>query len=958
MEIDKKALDNFIQSWSDKGDEVADKVTYWNTLLRILGVSQTDLDSASYIEFEKKINLKQTKFHGFVDGYIPSTKVLIEQKSYGVDLGKAEIRPNGGDKTPITPLEQAKRYDDFLPQNEKARFYVLSNFAEIWIYDRRTNLDAEPIKLTLTDLKQHIHILDFLVKQDSAKEEQLRVEKEVSVEAGELVSKIYNEVETLFANTKLDEETINKSINMLCVRLVFCLYAEDAGLFEEEALYDYLEPIEPSKMGKALRDLFKILDTNKEDRLLEDPFFETDNPELARFPYVNGGLFSGDDIIIPPFTQDLKDLLLDKASKGFNWSNISPTIFGAIFESTLNPETRRQGGMHYTSLENIHKVIDPLFLDDLKQELTEIKTKYSQTKRLTKRQQEALEKDVDAFQDKLSKLTFFDPACGSGNFLTETYLSLRELENEAVYLKTNGQIMLETGISAKYIKVSIQQFYGIEINDFAVSVAKTALWIAEDKMMKKTQSLISGAKWDFLPLKTYTHIHEGNALRIDWDKVINDDPTQPNIKVTYIIGNPPFIGASKMSVEQKKEAIDIFGKRPRTRSIDYVGAWYYKAAEYIQNTRTECAFVSTNSITQGEQVAPLWSVLLNKYNIHINFAYRTFIWTSEAKNTANVYCVIIGFSTVAKEDKFIFVNDKKVLAKNINSYLIDAPDILIENHSKPISNGVLRLTAGNKPSDGGNLLLSKEERDQLIQKNPALDSIIKPYLTARDFLHNVHDRYCLWLRDVSPSVYSNNSFIRNRLELVKEFREKSSAKPTRAKAEVPYLFFSAPQTEDNYLCIPEISSDRRKYIPIGFLDNKTIASNKLLIVPNAQLYDFGILSSIVHMAWVKTIAGRLGVDFQYSGSIVYNTFPWPEISDEQKQEISNTAQKILDVREKYTDRSLAEMYDPLFMPVDLIKACKDNDNAVMKAYNFDTKLNEDQILAKLFELYKKQTENN
>ena len=764
--------------------------------------------------------------------------------------------------------------------------------------------------------------------------EHLEKEKQVSLSAGELVGKIYDELLKQYKDP--NNEHSQKSINQLCVRIVFCLYAEDAGIFGKRNMFhDYLEQFDVRQMRQALIKLFKVLDTKEEDR---DPYLADDDPKLAEFPYVNGGMFSNEDIEIPSFTDELRSLLLSKASDEFDWSEISPTIFGAVFESTLNPETRRQGGMHYTSVENIHKVIDPLFLNDLKNELNEIK----KTKQLA-----TLKKKARKFQEKLANLTFFDPACGSGNFLTETYLQLRKLENEAIKLIYPNP-SLDVGQAKDIIKVSIQQFYGIEINDFAVSVAKTALWIAESQMLEETKDIFY-ADWDFLPLKTYTHIHEGNALTMDWNNVI------PNYACHYIMGNPPFIGASMMNKEQKEEAVSIFGKRPRTRSIDYVGAWYYKAAKFIQGTEIKCAFVSTNSITEGEQVQPMWSELYNKYHIIINFAYKTFIWTTEAKSKAAVHCVIIGFSLLDNRNKIIFYDDTKECVNQINSYLLDAPNVLVRNRSKPLNKNTLKMTKGNQPSDGGNLLLTIDEKNRVIKKYPDLKEVIKLYLTARDYLHNNNERFCLWFKDKDVTNY-NNPFVKRRLELVKQFREKSSARPTREKAQTPYLFFSTPQTNENYLCVPEISSERRRYIPIGFLTGDVIASNKLLIVLGAKLYDLGILESNVHMAWVRTVAGRLKSDYQYSSSVVYNTFPWPTPTDKQKAKIEKTAQAILDARALYPDSSLADLYDPLTMPKELLKAHQDNDRAVMEAYGLSVKgTTESDAVAHLFKMYEKLT---
>ena len=677
-----------------------------------------------------------------------------------------------------------------------------------------------------------------------------------------------------------------------------------------------------------------MLDQRLEDR---DPYLDED---LAAFPYVDGGLFGERGVEVPRLDGEVLKIVLEEMAEGFDWSGISPTIFGAVFESTLNPETRRGGGMHYTSIENIHRVIDPLFLDRLRAELDEILAAPAGGRRTQR---------LRNYQQRIAGLTFLDPACGSGNFLTETYLSLRRLENRVIGELAHGQISFAEGEFTP-IQVSIGQFYGIEVNDFAVSVARTALWIAEAQMMKETRAIVQIYE-DVLPLKDYNHIVEGNALRLDWGEVV------PRDRLNYIMGNPPFVGASMMTKAQKDEAVAIFGKIPRANSIDYVGAWYHKAARMIHDTETRAAFVSTNSITQGEQVAPLWGKLLGEYNVHIDFAWRTFVWNSEATDNAHVHCVIVGFSHGpskggvlydAKKDGAVAVTN----AKNINGYLMDAPNVLIVNRGKPICDAP-PVTYGNKPADGGNLLLSQEEKNALINHDPKIAPCIRRYIGSRDFINNDEARYCLWLKDVSANVYSHNREIMRRLEAVRQMRLASSAAPTRALADVPYRFFSTPQPEGPCLCIPEVSSERRRYIPMGPLPEGAIASNKLLILPGAGLYHFGILISAVHMAWTRAICGRLKSDYQYSGAIVYNNFPWPEATPAQREKIEKTAQAILDARTLYPDSSLANLYGRLTMPEPLQKAHRANDAAVRAAYGFDKDLSEEEVVARLMGMYER-----
>lgn len=948
MKINTKAIKEFTQTWQNQGSEVADKVTYWNSLLEILGVPKAQIDNKTYIEYEKPIKLnKNQKFHGSIDAYIPSTRVLIEQKSNGVDLSKPEERPNGGHTEKITPFQQAKRYNDNLGTNERADYLVLSNFSQIIFYDVRESYDVDPVTIDIKDLEKYIYLLSFLVKRDNSK--QLKKEKKISIDAGNLVRKIYNELLDIFKQyDQVDDSKIKHSINTLCVRLVFCLYAEDARLFgEKEQFYNYLKPIAPNKMGLALKRLFKVLNTPEPDRTKNDPFWETENPELAGFKYVNGGLFADEDIIIPPFTDDLKEIVLEEASRQFDWSSISPTIFGAVFESTLNPKTRRSGGMHYTSIENIHKVIDPLFLDDLTQELESIK----QYKNKSTIKKKALE-----FQDKLSKLTFLDPACGSGNFLTETFLSLRRLENEAIRLETGGESVLDVGQAEDWIKVSIQQFYGIEINDFAVSVAKTALWIAEDQMMKETQNLIYAPGWNFLPLHTYTKIHEGNALQMDWNKVI------PNYACHFIIGNPPFIGLTALPARdkelKKQQTADmnlIFKNLPKHGKLDYVTAWYEKAADMMQGTNIKAAFVSTSSITQGEQVAILWKHLVEKKNLQIIFAYRSFIWNNEAKDTAKVHCVIVGF-TCGKYNgtKLLFEDDSVKSAKHINGYLIDYDDIYVKSRKIIPPYNMPRMEKGSQALDGGGLILKPKEYTEFVKNYPDLKDLIHPYIGANELL-NKKDRYCFWLKGVDPKRFINNKIIRERLEKVVNTRKKSPTKSVYETAEeTPYLFSQIRQPDVDYIAIPRMSSSTRKYVPIGFLNKDIIASDQLNVIPSTDLWIFSVLMSSVHMAWVNVVTGRLGNGIRYSPAI-YANFPWLDFTDQQKEELNKTGQAILDARKLYPDDSLAVLYEPFGMPPELLKAHKANNKLVLKLYDLPTNATESDIITCLFKMYDQAT---
>ncbi len=908
----RTAAKAFAEYWKDKGYEKGECQPFWLSLLRdVLGVESPE----KYITFEDQVHLDHTSF---IDGYIPETKVLIEQKGLGKNLRKPIKQSDG---SLLTPFQQAKRYSAELPFSRRPRWIVTSNFSEFLVYDME-NPNAEPEQILLKNLDKEYYRLDFLVDRGN---ENVKREMEISIKAGEIVGKLYDALRKQYVNP--DDENSLKSLNMLCVRLVFCFYAEDAGVFGKHLMFhDYLKDFDARHFRNALIDLFKILNTKIEDR---DPYVDD---ELAKFPYVNGGLFAEENIEIPQFTDEIRELILQNASEDFDWSEISPTIFGALFESTLNPETRRSGGMHYTSIENIHKVIDPLFLDDLKSELEDIK----QLKQLN------VQKDrLSKYCDKLSTLKFLDPACGSGNFLTETYISLRKLENEAISIINQHQIIFDTG---DIIKVKISQFYGIEINDFAVTVAKTALWIAESQMIKETEDIVH-TTIDFLPLTTNAYIVEGNALRIDWETVV------PKNELNYIMGNPPFIGGMMMSREQKSQMTEVFNNIKGVGELDYVCAWYMKATDYIQNTNIKVAFVSTNSICQGQQAVTLWEPIMKK-GVKINFAHRTFIWDSEANIKAHVHCVIVGFSTTDSKKKIIFDNDKYKIVENINSYLAEAPDIFIQSVSKPLCD-VPPMRFGSMPRDGGGFVLSSEEKTEMIAKEPLSEKWIHPYIGATEFINN-RERYCLWLVGANPSEVKKCPSVMKRIEFIRDFRASSKAAGTRKFAKTPMTFCQIAQPDTNYIIVPKTSSGRRRYVPLGFMDKETIASDLVFLIPEGTLYNFGILMSNVHNAWMRTVCGRLKSDYRYSKDIVYNNFPWPNPTDEQKAKIEQTAQAILDARALYPDCSLADLYDELTMPGELRKAHQANDKAVMQAYGFDYKtMTESECVAELMKMYQK-----
>ncbi len=954
------AAAEFAVRWQGRGYEKGDSQVFWTELLtEVFGIE----NPSSFIRYEEQVKVDKTNF---IDGHIPSTKVLIEQKSLGKDLRKGISQSDG---SLLNPFQQAKRYAAELPYSQRPRWIVTCNFEEFLVYDMERP-HSEPEQIFLKDLGKEYYRLSFLV---DARSEHLSKEMQVSMQAGEIVGKIYD---ALLEQYNDNSPEALRWLNILCVRIVFCLYAEDAGVFAHDQFHNYLASYEAKDLQQALLNLFDILNKPEEKR---SKYLQAD---LKAFPYTNGGLFE-EEIEIPQFTEQLKQTLLHHASYDFDWSEISPTIFGAVFESTLNPATRRSGGMHYTSIENIHKVIDPLFLNDLRRELDEILEEKIEKQRVRK---------LEAYQDKLASLTFLDPACGSGNFLTETYLSLRRLENEAIRERFHGQTMM--GEFLNPIKVSIQQFYGIEINDFAVTVATTALWISESQMLAETEKIVKH-DIEFLPLKSYTNIREGNALRMEWNfipykdglpsplpiKTIPSSRTVPGyvpvvkerievrpnvyeliyeekpkeegltIFYDYIIGNPPFVGARQMNSEQKADVISIFGERwKNVGNLDYVCCWYMKAFRSGFYGHPRIAFVSTNSICQGEQVANLWKPLMEE-GLHINFAHRTFRWDSEASLKAHVHCVIVGFSRESEKtnDYLIFDNDKVTKASHINAYLMDAPDVFISSRVSPICD-VPWIGIGNKPIDGGNYLFTKEEMEDFIKIEPRSAQYFKPWYGSEEFIHQ-KPRYCLWLGSCSPAELRQMPHCLKRVEAVRNMRLASKSAGTRKLADRPTRFHVENMPDSNFIIVPSVSSEKRRYVPMGFMPPDVLASNLVLIIPDATLYHFGVLESSVHMAWMRVVCGRLEMRYRYSANIVYNNFPWPTPTEAQKTKIEQAAKAILDARALYPDSSLADLYDERTIPAELRRAHQENDRAVMQAYGFDIKMNESECVAELFKHY-------
>ena len=874
-----------------------------------------------FIDFEAKVRVDGKSKR--IDGLIPSTKVLIEQKKRGIAL---DHKINQSDKLELTPYEQAKRYADHLPNKSRPNWIVTCNFDEFHIHDLNSESPERYETVRLEDLPNEYHRMKFLQDISST---HIYKEIEVSRKAGKLIGDIYTELEKQYGGHMDDRQ--KHELNVLCVRLVFCLYAEDAGIFDKNQFGDYLRDFPTEMLHYKLKDLFIALGSSNREGLFIDP-------KAKKFKYVNGGLFSDTTLNVPPITPEVKDLLIGEASDKLDWGGISPTIFGALFESTLNPQTRHDGGMHYTSIENIHKVIDPLFLDDLKDELEDILCTGTAKQRRRKL--------VD-YQEKLAKVNCLDPACGSGNFLTETYLSLRRLENRALKeIYRDGPLM---GGLLNPIRVNISQFYGIEINDFAVSVAKTAMWIAEYQMREETGEIVK-LEDDFLPLKSYANIHQGNALRTDWQQIVKPED------LAYIIGNPPFLGYSNQNSAQKEDLLSVFvdekGKAYKnTGKIDYVAGWYMKSALMMQaNPKVRAALVSTNSITQGEQVANIWKPLVERFGLHIDFAWRTFRWDSESTGKAHVHCVIIGFSIGEwKRKPIIFDGESLIEAKHINGYLIDMENIWIESNKKQIS-GAQKMCKGSQPT--GNLFVTPEERNELIVNYPDVLPFVRKFLGATEFI-NGQERYCLWLKEANPSVVRKCPIIQKRIEEVRNERLKSAKASTRKWAESPTLFTEDRQPDADYILVPRHSSEKRVYLPMGFISKDVICGDANLLIPNATTYDFGILTSILHMAWMRVVCGRLEMRYRYSADIVYNNFPWPETTEEQKQKISDFAQRVLDARASHPDWSLADLYHPDFMPQDLRRAHKELDKAVLKLYGLKSDIDEMDIVRHLLELYKR-----
>lgn len=939
----KKNAAAFAAEWSGRGYEKGDAQVFWTELLQqIVGMQNISRN----VRFEYR-----TASGGFIDCLIPDAGVIIEQKGLGVDLDKPEERQG----RMVTPFEQALAYAESFPRNRQPRFVVVCNFSTFRVHDRdacpRADLAGKYVEFTLEELGRNPHLLDFVTDPANSRSER---EKQVSMEAGRLIGELHSLLQAQYIDPDSDES--QKALNILCVRLVFCLFCEDAELFPKDALLNYLRNVEPKNMRVALKRLFKALDTPIDNR---DPYDESVKP----FPYVNGGLFA-EESEIPNFTDEIKFKLLFEVSQQTDWSQISPTIFGGIFESTLNPETRRSGGMHYTSPENIHKVIDPLFLDGLQEELDAIRSQEGQTPRKRKN---ALRR----FRRKLASLKFLDPACGSGNFLTETYLSLRRLEDDVLSELNDGQVEMVLGDEPEEDgeRVTLSQFYGIEINDFAANVARTALWIAQLQANNETDMLLDVSAEDF-PLRDSANIVEANALRIDWNEVL------PASECSFIMGNPPFYGARNQSKEQKAEIAEVFRGSKNCGNVDYVAGWYMKAAEFIGTHPIRCGYVSTNSICQGEQVANVWAPIYD-LGARIDFAHDTFRWENEAQGQAHVYVIIVGFSKLGPANgvRRLFHHDgpdSDAVEKrpgNINAYLADAPDAFVWNRSKALCR-VPKIGIGNKPIDGGNYLFKPEEKDEFLAEEPAAAKFFHPWLGSEEFIKGKR-RYVLWLGDATSDELKNLPLCRQRVQNVREFRLSSKSAPTRKLADTPQRFHVENMPDGDAILVPRHSSERRRYLPLGYFGPECLCGDSAMMIPDADLYHFGVLSSQFHNAWMRRVCGRLKSDYRYSGGVVYNNFVWPGIdpssievpveeavSPEARFKVEKGARAVLDAREAYGGSTMADLYDPYneWMYPELTKAHKELDAAVEEAYGVDFQGDEEKIVAHLFKLYAELTE--
>tara|TARA_R110000744_G_C19357022_1_gene560973 strand:+ start:117 stop:2831 length:2715 start_codon:yes stop_codon:yes gene_type:complete len=893
-EIRERAL-NFSNKWEGESRERAEKDSFWNDFFEVFGKSRKRL-----AVFEKQIqNLKGNT--GFIDLFWKGT-LLIEHKSRGKDLDAA--------------LEQALDYCHGLSEEDLPKYILVSDFEIFKLWDIETNKTHE---FRLNEFHKNINLFGFIA---GYKRKEFKEEDPVNIKAAELMGKLHDQLEEIgYAGHRLE---------VFLVRLLFCLFADDTGIFDRDSFKDLIEKKskeDGSDLGALLAQFFQVLDTSPNYRL------KTLDEDLSSFPYVNGKLFE-ESLSISAFNSKMRSILLECCY--LDWGQISPAIFGSMFQSVMDPSERRNLGAHYTSEKNILKLIKPLFLDELHQEFETIKSNKNKLRQ---------------FHEKLSSLTFFDPACGCGNFLIITYRELRLLELEVLKKLYGTQ---QVTFLDELMKVDVDQFYGVEYDEFPARVAEVALWLTDHQMNLKVSEAF-GIYFARLPLKKSATIVNGNALRREWEDIV------PKSALSYILGNPPFYGKQYQSKEQKEDMSLVFNSVKGAGVLDYVTAWYLKAAKLIKDTDIKVGFVSTNSIAQGEQTGVLWNELFTNYGIKIHFAHRTFNWSNEAKGKAAVHVVIIGFANFDAKEKSIWTYEdikgepSEISVKNINPYLVEGSDIVVLKRRKPICN-VSEISFGSMPNDGGNFLLSTIEKDELLRIEPNAEQVIKPVVSAYEFL-NGKVRFCIWLEDISPTLLKQLKQVQIRVENVKNLRLSSSRAATQKLAAFPTLFGEIRQPKNKYVLVPRHSSENRKYIPMGFFNPDVIVSDSCLAIDNATLFEFGMLQSKMHMAWVKYTCGRIKSDYRYSNEMVYNNYPWPkEPRDKNKKAVETKAQQVLDVRAEFPESSLADLYDQLTIPPKLVKAHQELDKAVDLSYRLQLFKSEASRIEYLFDLYKQYTE--
>lgn len=893
-EIKSRSL-AFSKTWEHESSEDAEAKSFWDGFFDVFGISRKRV--ASFEEPVKKLGNKQ----GFIDLFWKGV-LLIEHKSRGKSLDKA--------------YTQALDYFAGISERDLPKYVLVSDFASFRLYDLEENQQYE---FPLKELHKNIKLFGFIAGYQTHK---IKEQDPVNIKAAESMGKLHDQMKAIGYE--------GHPLELYLVRLLFCLFAEDTGIFQRQQFQEYIEDRtgeDGSDLAHHITTLFHVLNTPHDKRL------KNLDEHLAAFPYINGKLFAE---MLPPasFDKPMRQALLDCCA--LDWSRISPAIFGSLFQSIMDKKARRNLGAHYTSEKNILKLIKPLFLDELWAEFEKAKTNKNK---------------LFEFHKKLRGLTFLDPACGCGNFLVIAYRELRLLELEVLRASRQGdQLSFDVN---HLIQLDVDQFYGIEIEEFPAQIAQVALWLMDHQMNLQVSEEF-GLYFARIPLSASSTIVCGNALRVDWNTVV------PAEKLSFIMGNPPFSGAMVMSDDARKDLAHTFSDLHGSGVLDFVACWYWLAAKYICGTSIEVGFVSTNSVCQGEQVGIIWPTILGKYNVKINFAHRTFKWSNEARGKAAVHCIIVGFSVNDKSTKIICDYDKNddvyhaIPSKNINAYLIDAPDIFLENRKEPICN-VPAMRFGSMPRDGGNLIFTSEQFSECVGKDERIVKFLRSYVGAEEFINN-KKRWCLWLHDMEPSVYRNVPIVMQRIEATKKFRLASIAASTRKFAEIPASFCQIAQPSTNYLIVPGVSSERRNYVPIGFMAPETIANNLVFVIPEATLYHFSVIQSSMHMSWMKYTCGRLKSDFRYSKDVVYNNFPWPENpTEKQTQTIEAAAQAVLDARAQFPESSLADIYDPLTMPPVLLKAHQALDKAVDAAYGKTTFKTEAERVAFLFELYQKYT---